>query len=156
MPKQHFYTLEIKWTGNKGEGTSHYKSYDRNHIIQAVDKDIIQASSDPAFLGDKTKYNPEELLVASLSSCHMLWFLHLCADNGVIVMDYTDNPEGIMIETENGSGRFKEVVLRPKVIVSDASMIEKVSELHHKAHDFCFIANSVNFPVTCEGICCIG
>ena len=97
MTKQHFYTLEIKWTGNKGEGTSHYKSYDRNHIVKAIGKDIIQASSDPAFLGDKTKYNPEELLVASLASCHMLWFLHLCADNRVVVIDYTDSPEGRII-----------------------------------------------------------
>jgi organic hydroperoxide reductase OsmC/OhrA len=156
MVKEHFYTLEIKWTGNKGEGTSHYKSYDRNHIIEAVDKDTIQASSDPAFLGDKTKYNPEELLLASLSSCHMLWFLHLCADNGVIIIDYTDNPKGILIESEDGSGKFKEVILHPKVIVANGSMIEKVNELHHKAQDFCFIANSVNFTVRCEGVCYTG
>jgi organic hydroperoxide reductase OsmC/OhrA len=147
MSKEHFYSLTITWTGNHGDGTTSYRSYERSHIISAENKADILASSDQEFRGDKTKYNPEELLVASLSSCHMLWFLHLCADNGVVVMDYFDNPVGTMVETEDGGGQFKEVILRPTVIVEEESMLEKLDELHKKSRELCFIANSVNFPV---------
>src|SRR5688500_3083851 len=104
MAKEHVYTLTIAWTGNSGTGTSGYRTYERSHRISATNKPEILASSDPAFRGDKQKYNPEELLVASLSSCHMLWFLHLCADQGIIVTDYIDNPSGVMVETADGGG----------------------------------------------------
>ncbi|MDT3739009.1 MAG: OsmC family protein [Candidatus Kapabacteria bacterium] len=147
MNKEHTYRLTIKWTGNTGTGTSGYRSYKRSHIISADNKQDISASTDAAFQGDKTKYNPEELLVASLSSCHMLWFLHLCADCGIVVMDYIDCPIGIMTETENGGGRFKEVILNPVVTVSGSNSLDKLNELHQKANELCFIANSVNFPV---------
>jgi organic hydroperoxide reductase OsmC/OhrA len=147
MGKEHHYNVKIIWTGNNGQGTADYRSYDRSYNILNNDKMVISASSDPAFRGDETKYNPEELLLASLSGCHMLWFLHLCADNGIIVTDYSDAPAGIMIETENGGGRFSEVTLNPSVTVTDAGMLEKMDALHHKANDRCFIANSVNFPV---------
>lgn len=149
MNKEHFYNLNITWTGNKGTGTSDYHSYERSHTISAGNKQEIPASSDPAFRGDKTRYNPEELLVASLSSCHMLWFLHLCTDNGIVVTSYADNAMGIMImiETENGGGRFKEVILNPVVIVEDESTLNKLDDIHKKANELCFIANSVNFPV---------
>lgn len=147
MTKKHNYKLTIKWTGNKGEGTVDYKTYDRSHSILIENKPEILASSDPAFRGDNTKYNPEELLVASLSSCHMLWYLHFCAVNGVIVEEYIDNAEGTLTETRTGSGSFSEVILNPVVTVKEESMIEKAIELHKKANKYCFIANSVNFEV---------
>lgn len=147
MNKEHFYKLTVQWTGNMGNGTLNYRTYERSHVISAENKESILASADPAFRGDKSKYNPEELLLASLSSCHMLWFLHLCADNGVIVVDYIDSPTGIMEETENGGGKFKEVTLNPIVTVSDLTSLDKLDELHEKANELCFIANSVNFIV---------
>jgi organic hydroperoxide reductase OsmC/OhrA len=150
MHKSHNYSLTIKWTGNRGAGTSDYRSYDRNHIIQSELKADIDGSSDPAFRGDKTRYNPEDLLVASLSACHMLAYLHLCAVGGVVVTNYIDNASGIMVETPDGGGHFTEVTLNPVVTVKDSSMINKANELHHKAGALCFIASSVNFPVKHE------
>jgi len=148
MKGQHNYSLTVKWTGNKGTGTSNYKAFERSHSIILENKTEILCSSDPAFLGDKTKHNPEDLLVASLSSCHMLWYLHLCSEVGIIVTEYLDNATGIMIETSNGGGHFTEVTLNPVVTVTEISMIEKAIELHKKANELCFIANSVNFTVT--------
>jgi organic hydroperoxide reductase OsmC/OhrA len=150
MDRSHNYSLTIKWTGNRGTGTSDYRSYDRNHIIQSELKHDIDGSSDPAFRGDKTRYNPEDLLVASLSTCHMLSYLHLCAIGGVVVTDYIDNASGKMVETADGGGHFSEVTLNPVVTVKDSSMIAKANELHHKAGELCFIARSVNFPVNHE------
>ena len=147
MNGQHNYNLTVKWTGNKGTGTSGYKAFERSHIIIVNNKAELLGSSDPAFRGDKTKHNPEELLVASLSSCHMLWYLHLYAEAGVIVVDYVDNATGIMMETSNGGGHFTEVTLNPIVIVTENSMVEKANKLHKKANELCFIANSVNFPI---------
>lgn len=147
MSKKHHYKTTIQWTGNTGTGTSNYRNYERSHTISVENKLAIEGSADPAFRGDKTKHNPEDMLLSSLSSCHMLWYLHFCSEAGVIVTDYVDNATGTMLETSNGSGHFSEVILSPTVTVSDESMIEKARELHHKAHEFCFIANSVNFPV---------
>lgn len=147
MPGQHHYKATIKWTGNKGEGTTDYRTYERTHIVSIDNKTDILGSSDPAFRGDKTKHNPEDLLLSSLSACHMLWYLHLCAEAGIIVTDYLDNATGIMTEISNGGGRFTEVTLNPAVTVADPSMIDKANELHKKANELCFIANSVNFPV---------
>jgi organic hydroperoxide reductase OsmC/OhrA len=151
--KEHNYKATITWTGNKGAGTNDYRSYERSHVINAYGKPEIPASSDPTFRGDRTRYNPEELLVASISSCHMLWYLHLCSVAGVLVIDYVDEATGIMTETASGSGHFKEVMLHPKVIVSDESMIEKANALHHEANKMCFIANSVNFPILHSPVC---
>ncbi|MBS1601637.1 MAG: OsmC family protein [Bacteroidetes bacterium] len=148
--KHHHYTSRLLWTGNKGKGTASYAAYDRDHILSVKDKPEIPASSDPSFRGNPQRYNPEELLVASLSSCHMLWYLHLCAVNGVVVEDYRDEASGTMLETADGGGKFVEVVLKPVVIVSSADMVEKAFGLHHEANKFCFIANSVNFPVKHE------
>jgi organic hydroperoxide reductase OsmC/OhrA len=145
--KNHHYKTTIQWTGNKGTGTSNYRSYERSHTISIENKTTIEASSDPAFRGDKTKHNPEEMLLSSLSSCHMLWYLHFCSEAGIIVTDYTDEATGTMEENPDGSGQFIEVTLNPIVIVTEESMIEKAKELHHKANKFCFIARSVNFPV---------
>ena len=153
MSKEHTYTLTTKWTGNTGTGTSAYKAYERAHTIEKENKPDILLSSDPAFRGDTTRYNPEELLLASLSSCHMLWYLHLCSEAGIVVVDYADHATGIMEETADGGGKFVEVALHPVVTVSDAFMIEKANALHHKANELCFIANSVNFPVKHEPVC---
>jgi organic hydroperoxide reductase OsmC/OhrA len=153
MSKQHNYNLQLEWTGNTGSGTSHYRSFERNHTIRVKDKPEMLCSSDPAFRGDKTRYNPEELLLASLSSCHMLWYLHLCAEAGIVVTNYTDHATGIMIETESGAGRFTEVTLNPMVTVSEKIMIDNAKEIHQKANELCFIANSVNFPVHHNATC---
>jgi organic hydroperoxide reductase OsmC/OhrA len=146
MNKQHHYKSTITWTGNKGEGTSCYKAYDRSHTLNVHHKPEIQLSSDPSFRGDNAQYNPEELFLASLSSCHMLWYLHLCADNGIVVTAYSDMATGTMDEGIQG-GKFTEVMLHPHVTVAHSSMITKASELHQMAHEKCFIANSCNFPV---------
>jgi organic hydroperoxide reductase OsmC/OhrA len=147
MSREHHYKATIQWTGNNGTGTDHYKNYERSHRIIIENKADILASSDAVFRGDNKKHNPEELLLSSLSSCHMLWYLHLCAETGVIVNDYIDSATGIMVENENGAGKFIEVILNPIVTVSSQDMAEKAIELHHKANELCFIANSVNFPV---------
>jgi organic hydroperoxide reductase OsmC/OhrA len=151
--KDHYYKADIKWTGNSGKGTGNYTAYERSHTISVNGKAVIHGSSDPSFRGDKTKYNPEELFVSSLSTCHMLWYLHLCSEAGVIVIDYADNATGIMQETEDGGGHFTEVTLHPKVVVRDKSMIEKANELHDKANKLCFIANSCNFPIHHKSNC---
>lgn len=147
MERSHTYNLTITWTGNKGTGTSDYRAYDRNHIIRADNKIEIPGSSDPAFRGDKTRYNPEEFLVSALSTCHMLSYLHVCVMNGVVVTGYVDHATGTMAETADGGGHFTEVTLNPVVTVKDASMVAKANELHHKAGELCFIARSVNFLV---------
>lgn len=148
--KEHSYQISLQWTGNTGQGTANYKAYDRAYEIVVPGKPKILGSSDPAFRGDKTKYNPEELLVASLSSCHMLWYLHLCAEAGVIVISYCDSASGKMCQTKNGGGRFTEVILKPEISITAESNLERARQLHHQAHDLCFIANSVNFPVLCQ------
>lgn len=146
--KIHLYQAKVQWTGNEGSGTSDYRAYSRNHVISAPNKATeILASSDPAFRGDKTRYNPEDLLVASIAACHQLWYLHLCAVNKVVVVEYTDNAVGTMAEEANGIGRFTEVILNPIVTVTEESMTEKAHELHNEAHKMCFIANSCNFPI---------
>lgn len=142
---QHKYATTIEWTGDKGTGTSRYDAYERSHTLSIANKPDILCSSDIPFRGNGAMHNPEDMLVASLSSCHMLWYLHLCADAGVIVTAYTDHATGIM-ETE-GKGRFTEVTLNPVVTVADKSMIKQANELHAHAHKKCFIANSCNFPV---------
>ena len=155
MNKIHTYNLTVKWTGNKGHGTFDSRLYGREHKISSQDKPDILGSADSSFRGDDTKYNPEELLLASLSSCHMLWYLDLCADAGVVVVDYSDNPIGEMEELPDRSGHFKSVTLKPIVTVSEASMVEKANELHAKARELCFIANSVNFQVNHQPTCMV-
>jgi organic hydroperoxide reductase OsmC/OhrA len=145
--KDHHYKATIIWTGNRGKGTSSYRAFDRNHEIKVEGKPTIPGSSDPSFRGDPARYNPKELLVISLSTCHMLWYLHLCSEAGVVVVEYTDNATGTMVETADGGGHFSEVTLYPQVTVSDESMIDKANQLHKAAHKKCFIANSCNFPV---------
>lgn len=147
MIREHHYNVSLSWTGNTGKGTAGYREYERSYTVQVNGKPGIYGSSDPLFRGDRGKYNPEELLVASLSSCHMLWYLHLCAEAGIVVVDYSDNAIGTMEETDNGGGKFKEVILNPFVVITDESQIETAIELHTRANELCFIASSVNFPV---------
>ena len=151
MPKIHRYEVSVKWTGNLGSGTSDYRSYSRRfELSTGTDKPIIPGSADHAFRGDRDRWNPEELLVASLAACHKLWYLHLCATAGVVVVDYVDRAEGFMEEADDGSGCFERVILRPEVIVAPGSDLAKARELHRLAHEKCFIANSVNFTVEHE------
>ncbi|MBS1488475.1 MAG: OsmC family protein [Bacteroidetes bacterium] len=145
--QHHHYKTKIKWTGNKGEGTTSYRAYGREYNITIDHKPEISGSADPAFCGDQTKHNPEDLFVSSLAACHMLWYLHLCAEAGVVVIDYQDHATGTMTEAADGSGHFEEVTLNPVVTVADESMLTRAAELHGQANKFCFVANSVNFPV---------
>lgn len=145
--KTHQYRLTANWTGNTGTGTTNYRSYERSHTIIIEGKSPLSLSSDQAFRGNAAKWNPEELLLASLSSCHMLSYLHVCVTIGVIVTKYEDVAEGVMQETADGGGRFECVTLHPNVTVKDSSMIQKATEAHHRANELCFIASSVNFPV---------
>jgi len=143
----HNYKLTTQWTGNNGEGTSGYRLYERSHTISIANKPDILASADPAFRGDKTKHNPEDMLLAALSGCHMMSYLHACVEAGVVVTDYIDHAEGTMVHDADGSGRFTEVILNPVVTVAEESMIEKANALHARANQLCFIANSCNFPI---------
>lgn len=145
--KEHSYALQVLWQGNTGEGTKNYRSYARDYLIQAEGKAAVEGSSDPAFRGDARRYNPEDLLVASLSACQMLWYLHLCAVNGVVVTNYEDAALGTMQVAESGSGSFAKVELKPRVTIAPNSDPEKAAALHKEAHKNCFIANSVNFPI---------
>ncbi|MCG8926696.1 OsmC family protein [Lentzea sp. CC55] len=146
----HHYEADVVWTGNTGSGTSGYKTYERAHEIRVASKATILGSSDPSFRGDPSRHNPEELLVASLAQCHMLWFLHLASVNGVVVTEYRDHATGTMAEHPDGSGRMTEVLLHPVVAVADPATREMAQALHEKAHSMCFIAASVNFPVRHE------
>ena len=162
----HMYELYVTWTGNTGDGTATYRSYkrdsettadgspaERNEAPRAVSASpggppTLPGSSDPSFRGDPTRWNPEQLLVASVAQCHLLWYLHLCAVNHVVVTAYTDNPIGVMAETPDGGGHFTGITLSPHVTVTSPDMVTRAEELHAQAHKLCFIANSVNFPIT--------
>ena len=145
----HCYRASLRWTGNRGTGTSSYRAYGRDHLIAFEGKPELLGSSDPVFRGDRSRYNPEELLVASLSACHMLGYLHLCAESDLVVETYSDEASGAMETTPDGSGRFVLVTLHPAVTIRSGSP-DRATELHTRAHEICFIANSVNFPVRCE------
>lgn len=147
MPKSHRYATTLTWTGNTGEGTSGYRSYERAHEVVVTGKPPLLGSSDPSFRGDPGRWNPEEMLLASISACHQLWYLHLCAVNGVVVVAYRDEAEAVMVEDETGGGRFESATLRPHVTIAAGSDPHKAQALHHEANAQCFVANSLNFPV---------
>jgi organic hydroperoxide reductase OsmC/OhrA len=149
MHRDHHYALQLRWTGNRGTGTADYNGYGRDHELAAAGKPTLLGSADKTFRGDAARWNPEEMLVAALASCHMLAFLHVAVLNGVVVSAYSDEATGTMQTAADGSGRFTEVVLRPVVTVADGTSAD-VDALHHEAHRLCFIANSVNFPVRTE------
>jgi organic hydroperoxide reductase OsmC/OhrA len=143
----HRYALTVTWTGNSGHGTSTYRGYRRTHTVRAEGPPELLGSADRTFHGDRDRWNPEQLLLASLSQCHMLSYLHVCVDEGVVVTEYVDHATGSMRTEADGSGRFTEVVLHPEVTVADESMVEAATAAHHRANQLCFIANSVSFPV---------
>ncbi|MGA8303820.1 MAG: OsmC family protein [Thermoplasmata archaeon] len=151
MTKSHHYRASIRWVGNLGTGTNTYRTFGRDHVITFPGKTPLPGSSDPEFRGDPARYNPEELLVSSLSACHMLWYLHRCAAAEIVVEEYSDDAEGVMETTAEGSGRFTLVTLHPTVTISRGSPT-RAKELHGEAHRMCFIANSVNFPVRHEPV----
>ena len=153
--REHHYLVEVRWTGNQGVGTANYKSYARDHDIlspKTPGKPVIAGSSDPAFRGDPSRWNPEELFVAAISACHKLTYLHLCAVADIVVTSYRDAAEGLMAQNADGSGQFVSVTLRPQITVSRSADIAKARELHHDAHTRCFIANSINTPVAVEPV----
>lgn len=148
---EHHYKVQIVWTGNLGTGTSGYREYSRDHLVRSEGKHDISGSSDRAFRGESTRWNPEEMLLASISACHKLWYLHFCSISGIVVTDYIDNPEAVMTMNPDGSGQFDHAVLRPHITISKGDPL-LAAELHHDAHEKCFIANSLNFPVSCEPV----
>ncbi len=147
MPGEHTYAARITWTGNRGAGTSVYRAYARDYDVYCAGKPPIRGSADPAYLGDPSRHNPEDMFVAALSACHMLWYLHLCAAEGVVVTTYEDNASGIMRTHADGSGEFTSVTLKPRVSITAGSDPETARILHAKARAMCFIARSVNFLV---------
>jgi len=148
--KKHKYKAQIAWTGAGTDGTKNYKSYMRDYNINMPGKLAIAGSSDPAFRGDPARHNPEDMLLASVSSCHMLWYLHICSVSGVAVTSYVDDAVGIMEEDASGKGRFTQITLQPTIKITPASDMEKAQKAHKKANEMCFIANSLNCPVEHE------
>lgn len=146
----HSYRAAVTWTGAGDAGTATYTSYSRDHEIVLDGKPPLAGSSDPAFRGDPARYNPEELLVAALSQCHLLWFLHLAANAGIVVLGYHDDASGTMRVAAAGAGQFTEVVLRPQITVHGDVSEEDIASLHDRAGEHCFISRSVNFPVRVE------
>lgn len=144
---EHHYALTALWTGNQGSGTSGYRDYTRDVTIEVAGKPALLASADKPFRGDPARWNPEDLLLAALSECHLLSYLHACVTAGVVVVSYRDEARGVMREDGRGAGRFEEVTLHPVVEVAEEGMLAAAEQAHETAHEWCFIANSVNFPV---------
>jgi organic hydroperoxide reductase OsmC/OhrA len=146
---EHRYALTVTWTGNLGEGTASYRGYSRDHDVEIPGLPVLRGSADPTFHGDRTRCNPEQLLLAALAQCHMLSFLHVAVKHGVVVSAYEDHAEGLMRTNRDGSGQFESVTLKPRVTVAAPAGVE-LEELHAEANRLCFIARSVNFPVLHE------
>lgn len=146
----HEYTSAVIWTGNRGSGTSSYRAYDRTWDVAVPGKAVIHCSNDPLLGGDSAKMNPEDLLLSALSACHMLWYLHYASEAKVVVTAYEDSPVGTGEVEKSGAGRFTSAILRPRITVLDGTDIEVATALHPRIHEVCFIARSVNFPVTYE------
>jgi organic hydroperoxide reductase OsmC/OhrA len=144
---EHRYAVAVRWTGTRGDGTSTYRGYSRAHDIDIPGLPTLKGSADPTFHGDRTRYNPEQLLLTALSQCHMLSFLHVAVKHGVVVTAYEDRAEGLMRTNRDGSGQFESVTLRPQVTVAAAEDDALIEQLHEEANKLCFIARSVNFPV---------
>lgn len=149
--KSHLYTSQVRWTGNKGVGTSGYHAYDRTWDLAVPGKPVVHCSNDPLLGGDSAKYNPEDLLLSALASCHMLWYLHLCSDAGITVVSYEDRPEAEGIMEASGKGNFVSATLKPKIEIKSGDL-ERAKAIHEEIHEYCFIARSVNFPVTYEPV----
>jgi organic hydroperoxide reductase OsmC/OhrA len=153
---EHHYSLEVQWTGNLGEGTSSYRGYSRDHDILIPGLPVLHGSADPTFHGDRSRYNPEQLLLAALAQCHMLSFLHVAVRHGVVVTDYRDEATGTLRLNRDGSGQFESVTLHPQVTLADPDHVSLAEKLHHEANQVCFIARSVNFPVLHEPLTLAG
>jgi len=153
MDKHHYYNVITEWTGNKKGGTKNVRSYDRTHTVTVENKPVLELTTDNPAVGDKTKLNPEDLLLTAISSCHMLSYLYVCALEGIEVTGYSDEATAVMIEKETGGGSFSVATLNPVVTVAQEGMIEKAFTLHHKAHEICYIANSVNFEIKINPKC---
>ncbi len=147
LDTKHTYELAITWTGNTGSGTSSHRAYSRDHELSAAGVPVIAASADPAFRGDPARWNPEQLFVASIAQCHMLWYLSLAAAEGIVVTAYEDHPTGLMTEEPGGAGQFTRVTLHPVVTITPDSDAARAEALHHRVGDYCFIARSVKTPV---------
>ncbi|HLT94540.1 MAG TPA: OsmC family protein [Membranihabitans sp.] len=147
MKKEHTYHIGLHWTGNQGQGTRNYKAYQRSYTVSVEGKPDIHGSSDPLYRGDKSKYNPEDLFLASIASCHMLWYLHLCADAGITVHEYLDQTSGTVRNNADGSGHFIDVTLHPRVGLENLEHESLATQLHQEANKFCLIANSCNFVI---------
>ena len=146
----HDFTSRIVWTGNRGEGTRRYRGYDRTWDIAVPGRAVVQCSNDPMLGGDPARMNPEDLLLSALSACHMLWYLHLASEAGIVVLAYADTPIGHGETAPSGAGRFVSAVLRPEITVAPGSDLDEAAAIHHRIGDVCFIARSVNFPVDYE------
>jgi len=143
---EHSYAVQVDWTGNRGTGTSDYKSYGRDHVISTEGTVDIAGSSDTVFRGDADRWNPEEMLLGALAQCHLLSYLHVAASHGVIVTAYRDEAVGTMEQTRDGGGHFTSVTLRPVVTIAGDN-VDLALQLHAEASTKCFIASSMNFPV---------
>jgi organic hydroperoxide reductase OsmC/OhrA len=150
MAKEHDYTCRVEWTGNRGEGTKSYRGYDRTWDIGTPGKPVVHCSNDPLLGGDPALPNPEDLLLSALSACHMLWYLHLASSAGITVLAYSDEPSGIGESTPDGAGRFIRATLKPRIEVAAGTDLARADAIHHDIHKYCFIARSVNFPISYE------
>lgn len=150
MKKVHDYTTAVRWTGNTGQGTATYKGYDRTWDIIVPGKEVIHCSNDPLLGGDPAKMNPEDLLLSALSACHMLWYLHLASVAKIRVLAYEDQPIGEGENMPDGSGRFLRATLKPRIEVEAGSDVKRAQNIHNEIHKYCFIARSVNFPISYE------
>lgn len=146
----HLFKATLNWSSNKKQEETISKFYNKSHQIKIEGKPVLDISAAKAFKGDPSLYNPEDLLLSSLVSCHMMSYLYVCSQNGIEVLEYSDNAEATLEVSPDGSGRFTEVRLKPKVKISNPDKVELALELHTKANKLCFIANSCNFPVLHE------
>lgn len=147
MSRTHEFTSRIVWTGNRGTGTSSYRAYARDWKIAVPGRAVIHCSNDPMLGGNPDLPNPEDLLLSALSSCHMLWYLHLASAAGIVVLAYEDEPLGKGETAPDGSGRFVGATLRPEITLAAGADLARAAAIHREIHRYCFIARSVNFPV---------
>lgn len=142
------FTAAIEWTGNTGTGTSGYRDYMRDWSVITAGKPVVKCSNDPELGGNPALHNPEDLLLSALASCHMLWYLHMASDAGVVVQAYRDAPVGQGETLPSGAGRFLSAQLNPVITVNADTDLGVATAIHGQIHEVCFIARSVNFPVT--------
>jgi organic hydroperoxide reductase OsmC/OhrA len=148
--RSHAYRARLNWEGNRGRGTAEYAGYGRRFRVMTDGKPELVGSADPLFLGEPQLHNPEDLLLAAVASCHMLTYLALCSRAGISVVEYADAPAGILTLEPEGGGSFREITLRPRVVLAAGGDRAAAFRLHVRAHELCFIARSCSFPVRHE------